>query len=348
MAIGIIEGAFSACLIPAIGVYGAITLYTKNKIDKKMNLNLQHLNPYEQQRYYISNSSDIANKYNTIPIYTHIDYTGKELVRPYMEQLVKHFGSDIRLASKNFSTLKLEKTKDVGMTGATGTYNGCKNIIKYVKDYPTLLGHEMLHMASYMYNEQTKVHHNGFMQTRGEAIIGRGLNEGYTELLTGRLFNNGVTTTYPRLVRIVKLLEEFFPNPQMMSHYYFTCDLPAFIHHLSKYCSVKEAKEIVMGLDELFHYEYTLDSPVAAIKEVQLSTKIYTIYERNFSTQPAKVKEFKTKAGENKLTALAISGRNFKLQRQNTFTTIKTGVKNCFTKVKNIFKGKTPQPAYTR
>lgn len=347
MTLGILESIITVSLIPLISAHGIITLYQRNKINKNKQQRLQHLNPYEQQNYIISNATEIANKYNSIPTNYQIDYRGKEIVRPYMEQLVNNLGNDIRLAKKNFSTLRVEQSKKLEITGAIGTYNGSENIIKYVKNTSSILGHEMLHMASYMYNEQTDTYHNGFMQQKGQAKIAYGLNEGYTELLTSRMFNNGKVSGYPRLVRIVKLLEDFFPNPQIVSHYYFTCNLPAFIHNLERYCTKTEIKEILLGLDELYEYEYTASNPIAAIKETQLATKIYSIYERNFATNQQRVKAFQTKASENKLTAVAISGKKFKLQRTNPFTRIKTGFQNGLRKVKNLFTG-TPQPAYAR
>lgn len=351
MTLGVLESIITVSLIPLISTYGIITLYQRKKINKSKQLRLQHLNPYEQQNYIISNATEIANKYNSIPTNYIIDYHGKEIVRPYMEQLVNSLGNDIRLAKKNFSTLRLEHTKKLDVTGAAGTYNGSENIIKYIKNTSAILGHEMLHMASYMYNEQTDTHHHGFMQQKGEARIAFGLNEGYTELLASRMFNNGKVSGYPRLVRIVKLLEDFFPSPQTVSHYYFTCNLPAFIHNLERYCTRTEIKEILLGLDELYEYEYTMTNPIAAIKETQLATKIYSIYERNFATEQSRVKAFQIKASENKLTAAAISGRKFKLQRTNPFTRIKTGIQNGFRKVKNFFTRNTqpsPQPAYAR
>ena len=351
MAFGVLESAISISLIPLISAYGFITLYQRKKINKNKQMRLQHLNPYEQQNYIISNATEIINKYNSIPTNYVVDYRGKEIVQPYMEQLVNSLGNDIRLAKKNFSTLRVEHSKKLDITGAVGTYNGSENVIKYVKNTASILGHEMLHMASYMYNEQTDTHHHGFMQQKGEAKIGFGLNEGYTELLASRMFNNGKVSGYPRLVRIVKLLEDFFPNPQTVSHYYFTCNLPAFIHNLERYCTRTEINEILFGLDELYDYEYTMSNPLAAIKETQLATKIYSIYERNFATEQTRVKSFQTKASENKLTALAISGKKFSLQRNNPFRRIKTGIQNGFRKVKNFFTGNatpTPQPAYTR
>ena len=123
----------------------------------------------KQQNYIISNATEIINKYNTIPTNYVVDYRGKEIVRPYMEQLVNSLGNDIRIAKKNFSTLRVEHSKKLDITGAVGTYNGSENVIKYVKNTASILGHEMLHMASYMYNEQTDTHHHGFMQQKGEA-----------------------------------------------------------------------------------------------------------------------------------------------------------------------------------
>lgn len=350
MLLNIVKGLLSVPVIPLIGAYGAITLYTNRKINKNTKIRLQRLNPYEQQGYIISNGIEIANKYNqVIPNHT-LDYRGREIARPYMEQLINAIGNDIRLAKNNFSTLRIEQDKTIRKTGAIGNYSGTENLIKYVTKKGNVIGHEILHMASYMYNENTGTHHYGFMQQKGEAKIGMGLNEGYTELLAARLYNSGKVTSYPRLVRIVKLLEEFFPNPQAMSHCYFTCNLPAFIQNLERYCTRDEIKDILLRLDELYEYEFVMTSPVAVVKETQLATKLYGIYQRNFATEPAKVEAFRQKANENKLTALAISGKKMTLQRQNPFRRLANSVQKGFRKIKNFFTGRqqTYQPAYVR
>lgn len=349
MILEIVKNIFAVPFIPLVGAFGAITIYTTRKVNKDKKIRLQKLNPYEQQGYIISNGTQIMNKYNTIVPNNTLDYRGREIVRPYMEQLVNALGNDVRLARKNFSTLRIEQDKTIKKTGAAGNYSGSENLIKYVTTKGNVLGHEMLHMASYMYDENTDTYHYGFMQQRGEAKIGTGLNEGYTELLAARMFNNGNVTAYPRLVRIVKLLEEFFPTPQEMSHCYFTCNLPAFVQNLERYCTREEMKDILLRLDELYEYERVMTSPVAIAKETQLATKLYTIYERNFATEPAKVQAFKQKASENKLTSLAISGKKITTQRTNPFRRIKNGIQSGFRKIKNFFTGTPqPQPAFSR
>lgn len=338
-------------VIPIVGVYGTITLYRHYKANKKVKTNLQRINPYEQQGYVIANSTQIMNRYNSIPINQPVDYRGKEIVRPYMEQFERALGNDCRIARHNFSTLRVEKNKEISKTGAAGTYEGSENIIKYVKNNASIMGHEMLHMASYMYDSTTDTHFHGFMQQKGQAIIGRGLNEGYTELMNSRLFTNGKITSYKRLVRIVKLIEEFFPNPQIVSHYYFTCNLPAVIQNLRRYCTQEETNEILLGLDRLYEYEYIPGSPLAIQLETQLASKLYSIYQRNNIAEPAKVEAFKQKASENRLTAMVISGKQMRATRTNPFTRIKTGIQNGFRKIKNFFTGGTqpsPQPAYAR
>ncbi len=355
MAVKMTRGLLSSMFpltIPLLGIFGAITLYKNSKVNKKVQKRLQYFNQYENQGYVISDSTQIMNRYNSIPANQAITYTrDKELVRPFMEQFERSLGNDVRLARHNYSTLKLKYSKELLKTGAVGTYDGTKNIIKYVKNNATILGHEMLHMASYMYDPSTNTHYHGFMQQRGDAIIGTGLNEGYTELMNSRLFTNGKITSYKRLVRIVKLLEDFFPNPQIVSHYYFTCNFPAFAQNLSRYCTQEELKDILFGMDKLYEYECTRSNPTAIILETQIASKLYTIYERNFATDPAKVEAFKQKANENKLTGMVISGKRMAATRTNPFTKIKNGITNGFRKIKNFFtrnQQPTPQPAYVR
>ena len=329
-------------VLTLLSTVGVITYYTNKKIEPKIKTRLQHLNQYEQQGFTIANSHQIINKYNSIPNYINTDYTNKETVKSYMQKLQSALGNDIRIANHNFSTLRVEQEQCIRKTGACGTYNGTDNTIKYVKNDSYILGHEMIHMASYMYDPKLGIHYHGFMQQKGNTIICTGLNEGYTELLASRMFNKGRIGSYPRLVRIIKLLEEFFPNPQIVSHYYFTCNLPAFLHHLGKYCTQQEIKEIIHGLDQLYEYAFTPNHIKAITIETKLAAKIYNIYERNFVNDPAKIKSFRKKVGENKLSALAINNKKYKLTKQNPFTRIKNNIQRGFRKIKALFNT-TPQ-----
>ena len=343
----------SSLLGTLICTYGVLTLYNYIRTKKRMKTRLEHINQYENQGYVIANSSQISNRYNSIPLNQPVDYRGKELVRPYMEQLERKLGNDIRLARKNCSILQVQHSPEILKTGASGLYIGGENtsIIKYVNTNSSIIGHEVLHMASYMYDPTTKTNMHGFMQQKDKAIIATGLNEGYTELLNARLFNNGKVRSYKRLVRIVRLLEEFFPTPQTLSHYYFTCDLPACLQTLRQYCTNEELKEILYGLDKLYEYSYVPKSPAAISLEAKLAAKLYNIYARNFASQPAKVEAFKQKVCENRLAASAIENKKHAVQRTNPFKRIKTFFQNGFRKVKNFFVGNsqpTPQHAYTR
>ncbi len=336
--------------IPILCACGTVSLYRQYKANQKINVRLQHSNHYADQGFVISDSRQIETCYNSLPTNLPIDYNNKEIVKTYMEQLERSIGKDIRIARNNFSTLKVIKSDEIKKTGVTGCYNGSENIIKYAKNTKSILGHEMLHMASYMYNRQKDIHYHGFMQQKGDTIICTGLNEGFTELLNSRLFTNGQILAYPRLVRIVKLLERFFPNPQVISHYYFTCNLPAFLQQLGKFCTQTELKEIIQGLDKLYELSYVPESIAAITLETKLSKMIYNIYERNFGTDPNRVESFKQQAGENKLTALALSRKKTTLVRNNTFNRIKTSVQNGLQKVKKLFKvnQQQPQHAYSR
>ncbi len=327
----------NSMLIPIIGIFGGIVIFKHNMTRRKIQKNLQRMNTYQSQGYIIANESQIRNQYNTIPVNVPVDYRGKELIRTYTEQLTRALGPEIRLARKNISTLRIQQDRKILSTGAVGIYDATNNIIKYTEEKASILGHETLHMASYMYEPSTDTHLTGFAQQKGNAKIGVGLNEGYTELLTARMFNHGKVTSYKRLVRIVKLIEKFFPSMGDLSHNYFTCNLPAVIRTLQNYCSRAEIMEIIFGLDKLYEYEYLPGSPVAIIEETKLATKLYDIYERNFGTDAVKMANFKSQVNENKLTGMIISGRRMRVTRTTPFTTIKNGIQTSFRKIKSFF-----------
>ncbi len=351
MRTGFLNAFIGSSLISFLGIFGSISIGQHIGTLLARKTTLKHLSPYEGNGYVIADLNEIKNQYNSIRRVSNPDYTGKEKIKKYMQALKKHVGTDIKLAEGHISTLTLQKKKSMAFTGTAGEYDGGKNTISYISEDATIMSHELLHMASFMQDSKTGSHYYGFMQYRNKAEIGRGLNEGYTELLSGRIFHGGKTNSYARLVRIAKLIEEFFPTPKDMEHAYFTCNLPQLVRTMETYCTREEVMNIILGMDEIYAYEKVIGSPIPIIKETQIAKKLYELYARHYASEPAKVEAFKKKASENKLVGMTIAGKKMKLTRQNPFTRIKNGIQHGFRKVKSFFTGQpapAPAPAYCR
>lgn len=102
-------------------------------------------------------------------------------------------------------------------------------------------------MASSYYDEQNKIKQSGFLDYSNNLVCGKALNEGYTELLTRRIFNPTVKF-YNEEVKIVKYFELLFDKKQL-EQYYFTNDFVQVVKHLNKFITTEEALKLIHNFD---------------------------------------------------------------------------------------------------
>ena len=156
-----------------------------------------------------------------------------------------------------------------------GTYNKKNNTIEIYKDNNnTTLYHELLHAAStsYLYDAV------GFKTKINGIIIGKGLNEGYTELLNNRIFN-AKSKSYLYLQKLTKLIEKFYQNKEEMTEDYFNADFLRLFGELLKSMSIEEVIDIIISLDQ-----FTEPETSDYISYLKTRQKIKSIYiKRNLS-----------------------------------------------------------------
>ena len=235
---------------------------------------------------------------------------------PYVKKMVNNFDENLlKDMYRNLSNVRFKKRRLLLIAGIGGMFDAKNNSITYSLN--SSVGHELLHLSSSCYYPKTKERHVGFKQQRGMASIGRGLNEGYTELLASRIFNkNGNVESYYKEVRIAKLFEFFFDDPRDMQKYYFRHNLPGFILYMQKYIPRKELINILLNLD--YVNALSLASPViTAYKNVKISMELYKYF---LKTNPSREKRlaFEKVLRENKLVELTLENQKYKLQRNVT------------------------------
>ena len=99
----------------------------------------------------------------------------------------------------------------------------------------------------------------GFKQRMNGESIGQGINEGYTQYLTEKLFpeqKSKTTISYPFETHFAGLVEQIVTEDTMMD-LFFRADLRELIVELSKYSTIKEAGNFIRQLDVLNKYKYT-------------------------------------------------------------------------------------------
>lgn len=262
------------------------------------NVNLHKASKYDG--YTIVNPEQIKDYQNTAQILEPTDFTKKERIKPYLEELKKHVNEeDLKTAYKNIATLRIRKIYFMPFP-ISGAYDSKRNKLIFKKK--KIIGHEFLHMASSVYDKTKKIILSGFCQRRKGAVIGVGLNEGYTELLNRRLFtelNGKRTLAYQTLVEVTELIEMFYEDKKKMSHHYFTNNLPAVIEELSKYMPKEEAINTIVEMDKiLIAYESSFGTADLK-KALNLKYKLLDIYKQTHPNELEKITLFEEKVSQD-------------------------------------------------
>ena len=239
----------------------------------------------------------------------------KELL-PYVEKLVNHVDENLlKDMYRNLNEIKLKEKRSIFTLDVEGSYDSKRKIIEYSRK--RAVGHELLHMASSYYSKKKNESHTGFKQSNDKVSIGRGLNEGYTELLASRIYNkDGKVESYPNEVRIAKLFELFFDDPKDMEKYYFRHNLPGFILYMQNFIPRKELIRMIITLDEINRI-YSRGIVTFTFKTINLSMDLYRYF---LKTNPSIKKRlaFERVLRENKLVGFALDNQKVKLQKNVT------------------------------
>lgn len=128
-------------------------------------------------------------------------------------------------------------------------FSSRNNKINISKD--TAIYHELFHLSSSLVKNGDVF--CGFSQKsiRKGISIGSGLNEGYTQLLSERYFEDGLKGSYSCFVFIVDKLEKIIGEDKM-SNFYFNSNLLGLINELKQYKYEKEIMQFICGLDLLY------------------------------------------------------------------------------------------------
>ena len=159
---------------------------------------------------------------------------------------------------KNLETLKFYRTTTDELYEITGGVGDAAYEYRRNEIYVSLesykvksVYHELFHMAST--KKEKNYIYNGYLieDVNNNTDRGRGIDEGYTELLCERYFD---TATYYDFERIlVKQLEQIVGS-DILKNNYFNPNLDALIKELSKYSSMEETEEFISSFDTYTYY----------------------------------------------------------------------------------------------
>lgn len=171
-----------------------------------------------------------------------------KILEPYYRKLASQLSKEeLLIACNNLRNVEVER--EPFNLFASGYYNASSNKIVYM--LKNALGHEFLHMASSFFDRKLNLRLVGFEIVQGQVVVGKGLNEGFTELYNSRLFADEKISSYKNIIPACLILELFFKNPNTIRKYYFRADLPALIKHLEHFMSRDEAFCFILALDDV-------------------------------------------------------------------------------------------------
>ena len=136
------------------------------------------------------------------------------------------------------------KFKDNAST--SGDYDFENKIITlYGHPYPTTIYHELFHASSSYHDRNIKDIKSGFHH---QGLVGLGLNEGYTELLTNRFFGKQKDSGYLNECHYASLIEKLVGADKMQT-LYFKSNLNGLIAEMGKYNSLENIKKFLDNLN---------------------------------------------------------------------------------------------------
>ena len=163
-----------------------------------------------------------------------------------------------------------------------------KLVIRKGNKKESTIYHELFHVASSIIDGNT--YFVGFSQyTNKKGIIGKGLNEGYTELLTNRYFNSN-NKSYQFEMQCAYLLETIVEKSKM-ENLYLNADLFNLKNIISEYNTEDNFTAFLTNLDIIndttyssLYYYYNKEGTLNRYKEVLIflvetySKKLYLSY----------------------------------------------------------------------
>jgi len=165
-------------------------------------------------------------------------------------------GKDLSAYHQNIKTFRF--TSYIPMRGDNAAkkkgvyeslYYNLDNLIYLSKNCTYLsLCHELLHLCT---NRVINgVAYCGFAQITKRNVVGYGFNEGYTELLTDRYFNENhlYRTTYPKEVAFAKVIENLVGRYRM-EDLYFKSDLNGLVTQLNNYYRKEDILKFISSID---------------------------------------------------------------------------------------------------
>jgi len=210
--------------------------------------------------------SDVKPKYNDIDISVFSNSKYSSSIKKFVEVMTNEIPSDqLVFLYNNFNELKI---KDSNLY-FYNLINRCyKSDAIYKSKHNTItfsdridefsIFHELLHVATTIMLNKTDVH-TGFSVYYEKPLLslGRGINEGYTELMVKKYFagcKQDYFSGYDYHLDVAQIIDKIVGSNKMQE-LYFKANLRGLIEEMSNYISVSDVVNFLIDCDVLVNYE---------------------------------------------------------------------------------------------
>ena len=242
------------------------------------------------------------------------------ILKPYAKKLLEHTDiNNLAICYENLRNVSVRKNRGISLKGynhisdslrSDGYYSFDDNFISYRSK--NSIGHLFLLMASSPRQLNTdSIVYNGFSYTVNNNLCYKGLNSGYTELLSNRIFNNENydTNSYRINVYLLLLFELLYENKSDMEREYLHANYQGPISTFRKYGSVEEYFHLLNYLDYFAFNTVDNDVDVSAKQIRELSSNLNKLNELIAGLGNNKVQEIQDKINEAKTKVAAMEGK---------------------------------------
>lgn len=179
-------------------------------------------------------------------------------ITDFIKIMKKNPNFDLNIFFENIKTLKIksdqkyfpenvQKFKKQFGNSLGGFYRISENTVYLWKDCSFILYHELFHVASTPRTANKETVITGFDQKINDKTIGESLNEGYTNLLTRRYFDENAIfySSYHFESNVTEIIEKLIGEDKMIK-YFSTANLYGLISELTKYASSNEVIQFLI------------------------------------------------------------------------------------------------------
>lgn len=211
-----------------------------NKIILDKNNNFHNIKiKFHKNSIKVENTKDINTMASTIKNFLIV-----------MNNECKNFNFDLLL--ENFKKTDFYIRNDKDISTIKGNVKSTDSGFLFSMDGFSTSYHELFHLSTM--HESKGIGFHTVMPSLEE--LGESLNEGYTQLLAERYFNENEGLTYFLQVIFVRILEKIVEKDNM-EKYYFTVSLQSLINNLNKYETNENIIKFIRNLDVLLEQDIT-------------------------------------------------------------------------------------------